>query len=66
MFKQSDKYKLLYESIGGFKTTDKYHMKRMKNQKKKEKSCEPKDYKPPYRTTITLISDKEEKTQKDF
>jgi len=30
------KYKLMYESIGGFKFLDKYHMKRVK--KKKEKS----------------------------
>ena len=59
-------YKLLYESIGGFKTIDKHHMNRMKKKKKKKKetSCANAYTTPPprttYRTTINLISDDED------
>jgi len=62
------KYKLMYESIGGFKTIDKHHMKRQK--KKKEKSgVSPLSNKlhttnrtTTYRTTINLISEDEEES----
>ncbi len=56
------KYKLLYESIGGFKTIDKYHMERMKERMKKKKKNKPdeeKENKRPHRSTINLISDDE-------
>lgn len=59
------KYRLMYESIGGFKTIDKHHIKRMK--KKKEKSelcspvCSPNDlHNTANRTTINLISEDED------
>jgi protease II len=56
------KYRFVYESIGGFKTIDKHHIKRMK--KKKEKSQEVNNSlnssTRTYRTTINLLSDDEE------
>ena len=56
------KYRFVYESIGGFKTIDKHHIKRMK--KKKEKSQEVNNSlnssTMTYRTTINLLSDDEE------
>tara|TARA_B110000285_G_C15044589_1_gene573611 strand:- start:111 stop:644 length:534 start_codon:yes stop_codon:yes gene_type:complete len=61
------KHKFMYESIGGFKTIDKHHIKRMKN--KKENSvcspvCSPNDLhktnRNTYRTTINLISEDED------
>lgn len=59
------KHKFMYESIGGFKTIDKHHMKRMK--KKKEKSgASPNDLhttnRSTYRTTISLISEDEDES----
>ena len=58
------KHKLMYESIGGFKTIDKYHMKRMKKKEKKsEVRSSPNDQntinKTSYRTIINLISEDE-------
>lgn len=57
------KYKLLYESIGGFKTIDKHHMKRMQRKNKKETSCcelNSPHSTTTYKRTINLISDEDE------
>lgn len=62
------KHKLMYESIGGFKTIDKHHMKLMKKKKeKKEEVCaSPNDLhatnRTTYRTTINLISEDEDES----
>lgn len=63
------KHKFMYESIGGFKTIDKHHMKRMKKKKKKEKSevCAPPNdlhttNRTTDRTTINLISEDEDES----
>lgn len=64
------KYRLVYESIGGFKTIDKHHMKRNKEKEKSKNedsnsnnsnnSSSNEFYSTPtYRTTINLISDEE-------
>lgn len=60
------KHKLMYESIGGFKTIDKHHMKRMKKKKNKSEVCSPVSSPnnttniTTYRTTISLISEDED------
>jgi len=53
------KYKLLYESIGGFKTIDKYHMNRIKMKKMKNYDCKS-TCGTTSRTPINLDSDNEE------
>jgi hypothetical protein len=61
------KHKFIYESIGGFKTIDKHHIKRMKKKKKKSEVCSsPNDLhttnRTTYRTTINLISEDEDES----
>jgi len=54
------KHKFMYESIGGFKTIDKYHMKRMKKKEEKSEVCPSNDLHTTYRTTINMISEDDE------
>tara|TARA_Y100000389_G_C17392566_1_gene480707 strand:+ start:641 stop:1168 length:528 start_codon:yes stop_codon:yes gene_type:complete len=56
------KHKLMYESIGGFKTIDKHHIRRMKKKKEKSKVCSPTNdhNNTTNRTTINLISEDED------
>lgn len=64
------KHKFMYESIGGFKTIDKHHIKRMKKKKEKTEVCSSSNdlhttnrtNRTTYRTTINLISEDEDES----